>query len=251
MKIDIHIPFNDIIVKGRSDGFVAKEIEYYDQLIFLLKSLKLNWNKNILNYNVYVHFSRELNKGKQQKIESLGGKLIYDKKEYGRFFNKINAYKHKTDGDFSLILDTDTIILDTPEFDFNKEIYMRSNNNVFDEHNWLKWYKILKIDHSTPYHFNNGCVLIKNSCKEKLFKMYLSGDVNLLMNDLMKNHKTKHFSGQITQSILIKRFNWGFLPKDINVYPMGKTNFDGIKLLHYLGSNGFTKEVDELLKKIK
>ena len=52
-KIDICISFNDVIPPKRV-GFILNEgnkPSYYEQLLCLIKSIKLNWNKSLIDYS--------------------------------------------------------------------------------------------------------------------------------------------------------------------------------------------------------
>ena len=62
MKIDIAIPFNDLVPPEGMGMVQGQKPPYYNQLLYLIKSIELNWDKKILDYSLYAHHSRRKNK---------------------------------------------------------------------------------------------------------------------------------------------------------------------------------------------
>lgn len=260
VKIDISISFNDISIKGLSLGLVGKPISYYDQLIVLLKSIHLNWEKTVLDYSIYVYHSRPLDEKKKKELETLGATLMFIPEEYGNFLNRPCIYKSKTSGTHSLILDTDILVLKTPAFNFDKEIYFHPESHVdasgTEHYNsmlkpkiWEELYSKLKYDTLDKYkHINNGCILIKNESKHKVYSLLFSKTFQEINQSLLKINP--HFAGQIIYSLIFKSLNYGYFTNSINAFSLDLNDFTNIEILHYLGSKGYTEKVKKEISKI-
>ena len=72
MKIDIAMNFNDLIPPIGHSMAMWNKPPYYEQLLSLIKSIKLNWDKQVYDYSIYVYYSRDL---AREKIEEVRGKL--------------------------------------------------------------------------------------------------------------------------------------------------------------------------------
>jgi hypothetical protein len=247
MHIDIEINFNDIVPPEKI-GMVPKKKSYYDQLITLVKSIILNWNKEIHDYTIYVHHSRDLAEEKQKELESLGCIIVFNPSELQEYFNRENILSHKTNGDYTLILDTDMLVLNTPNLQSDHEIYAKpaGNNGTIKRIEWDGIYKQIGVTIEKNFipHFNGGCWFIKNECKQPFYDYYLE------YIDILRFFETRqrHFSMQYYYSLLVKKFDWGIIDSKINVYSYETLNAD---ILHYLGVRGYTKGVQNLISEIE
>lgn len=250
--IDIAISFNDII-PPKEVGFVNKSISYYDQLVALIVSIKLNWDPSVYDYNIYVHYSKDLNPDKKDYLELLGCNLIFSDAKVPYISNRSNVFNFNTNGDYTLILDTDTLIIKTPEFEFDKEIYVKPTpaNPIYS---WEPLYNRCNIPYNPnePHHFNNGCILVKNEVKSKIYDLLLSELYQNLLSDLKKNlipgTRVSHYAGQIAISLIYKNFNLGYFNSSINVFSNKPYNLNYVSILHYLGVNGYTNHVRQIIQ---
>lgn len=247
MHIDIEINFNDL-TPPKQVGMVSKPKSYYDQLLCLVKSIKLNWDKDIYDYSIYIHHSRELVDVKREELELLGCEVVFNPNETQEFFNRENILSHKTNGDYTLILDTDILLLNTPKLEFDHEIYAKpaGNPGSVNRQIWEGIYKKLGLVMETNFvpHFNGGVWFIKNECKSLMYEYYMKHLETLKFFET----NSRHFSVQYYYSLLVKMFDWGIIDSRINVYSYETTDAD---ILHYLGVNGFTRPVQNLINDIE
>jgi len=258
MKIDIAIGFNDVDVPRGIGLSPQNKPSYYYQLLCLIKSIKLNWNKNLYDYKIYAFHSRDLSAKKKEELISYGCDVVYTPNEVQPFINKENIYNHKTDGDYTLVLDSDMIVLNTPKLEFAKDIYAKkagNGNSILSEDEWMELLPRMELefDERGSYHFNGGCFLIRNSKKKEFYDNFLKYiDV---LRGLEKQNRV--MSVQIYYSMLINKLNWGFLDDGMNVFshPLLKnkayTADMKIDILHYLGTYGYNNEVKRLLSEVK
>lgn len=259
--IDISISFNDVIPP---DGicFVNKPISFYDQLLILIKSIILNWDKTKYDYTIYVHYSRFLSIERKDELEKIGCVLCFNSNEIQEYYNRENIYGFKTNGDYTLILDTDMIVINTPTLEFNYDMYMKPTDfNLLEEEEWGHLYELMNIKNirTQPedsiynyHHFNNGCIFINNKNKADIY--------NYMMSDSYLKHKlpiiveySRHYSPQIAYSLLLKKLNSGILNPRLNVFSKNINNDEDLKdvdILHYLGINGYNDIIISLIKKI-
>ena len=174
MKINIAIPFNDI-VPPRNIGMVpGKKPPYYQQLIYLIKSIKKNWDSNVLDYSIHVFHSRALSDEKKNQLESLGCEVIHDPYEFIPYLCRESVFKYEMDGEYTLLLDTDMVVLKTPVFEYEKDVYARKAGSQSVTNITESDILSLEVTMGSPsnkyIHFNGGCVLIRNSIKNEFHK---------------------------------------------------------------------------------
>ena len=251
VKIDIVIGFNDVKPPPNICFVPGSKPTYYKQLLYLLHSINKNWNKDIYDYQTYAFHSRHLSEDKKQKIESLGCKVVYEPKEMQPYINRAEIFNYETDGDYTLLFDSDMILLNTPNLDFEKDIYAKPTTpQTISSSHWE--YAVNKVgleyESGKNYHFNCGCILMNNDKKKQFYK-YLNDNSELL--DYLHG-VNRHFSIQILYSVLFHKFDVGHLDERTNVFSKvleGKEYHPDlpIDVLHYLGSGGFNSEVKKML----
>lgn len=266
MKIDIAIPFNDLVPPKNIGMVQSNKPPFYNQLLYLIKSIQLNWDKSTLDYSLYAHHSRKLDKKKQEKLESLGCTVVYNGSEIQPYLCRENIFNYETDGDQTLILDTDMIVLHTPTLENAQDIYVKvSDPNVLNQKQWIKVFNKMKIRWTKkwgrngrwlparPCHFNGGCMLIKNDKKKEFYDCFADSENLKVLRWLAK--KNRHMGIQVYYSLVILKFNWGVLNERVNAYSLNPNlahmliNND-IDILHYLGRRGMNDEVRKILSKI-
>lgn len=269
MKIDIAISFNDLN-PASGLGFTlrqGKKPSYFQQLVTLVKSIKLNWDKAKLDYEIYAHYSRTLSDEKKSYLEELGCNLVFNDEELlGPCINRMNVFTHKTDGDYTLILDTDIIVLETPTFSFEHDVTARSTLHIrWSERKWSPIYEIFDFKHqqqsmNCPWNgehiinnLNNGVLLFKNSQKQKFYDLVFS-EKGLNALPVFRRYN-KHMGFQFYFSFLItKFFDFGLFDETINVYTKDFAETPNAKLVHYLGRirtmGGFSKEIPQMFDDI-
>ena len=250
MKIDITVPFNDVVPPKQIGMVLDNKPPYYDQVIHLVNSINTNWDTSKHEYNIHLFHSRPLEQSKKERLESLGCKVVYDSSEIQPFLNRENIlkYDYQEESDYTMILDTDMLVLKTPELNLDKEIYARlsPNQGIISEQQWDSAHNSLGLGTHlrTKRHFNCGCILIKSSIRKKFYKETID---NLpLLRHLEKIHR--HFGIQIYNSLLFKKFDWDNLPSGMNVFPseMNVSSHQPVEILHYLGSKGLSPELRDL-----
>ena len=247
MKINICIPFNDLKPPSNIGMVVGKKPSYYDQLVYLIKSIKKNWDSSLLDYSIHAFHSRELQPSKKNELESLGCEVIHDSDELIPYLCRENIFKHDMDGDYTLVLDTDMLVLKTPTFEYERDIYVRKAGNT-EIGNISKLCDSMVPPPNGKLHFNAGCILAKNSVKNELYKRSYSN--RQILDALLR--KNRHLGMQIYISLLIQGLSWGFLDKGVNVFSHDLRSVDtkSVSILHYLGQHGYNEKVKKIIQTI-
>ena len=165
--------------------------------------------------------------------------LIFDDEEFLNN-NRITGFKNIGCGDFTLILDTDMLILNHPNFDFAKKIYAKKTG--IDQINFTLLSKICEeigVDPNKVESINNGCILISNDIKNNIYndiKKYKP----IVQNIIKDNNGSLHFDDQILMGILLQKNNGGYFNDKINHFTNHKKPIDenDIEIVHYLGTYG-------------
>jgi len=252
-KVDICIAFNDATPPDGIGMVARNKPSYYHQTVNLVKSIIVNWDKNKIDYDIYIFHSREVEEDKIKKLKNMNCFIIYDENETQPFLNKENIYKYKTDGDYTLVLDSDMIVLRTPKLCFEKDIYMMPEgvSPNLNENQWKILFEKMsaKYVESEPKHFNGGCIFINNLIKKdfyNLFEKYID-----VLGGLEKENR--HFSIQYYYSALLKCFDWGELSPRLNYFSRFlKNNKDpDADIVHYLGIHGYNEIVKNIVMDIE
>ena len=258
MNLDIMYSINE---STESVAVVKKHIGYVSQTAKSIASILENYNDKNINKNIYVTHSKPLKESSVSKLQSLGAKIIFDEEQIGPY-NRQNVYKHNMGGDYTLVLDSDTIFLKNPTLFFEKDVYVSpSGSSMISESAWKKAYDMMGLKYRTQtenyfnlyiegkdiysHGINNGCILIKNDIKKDVYDMMKDSQV-----EFEKSIKIKNFAGQIFISLLMKKFNWGYLDNKINYYPIPNfksINIDDIEILHYRGTR-YLNSFPEIIK---
>ena len=170
----------------------------------------------------------------------------------------------KIKGTHRLNVETDMLMLQNPDFDWNVDFQFnyagnhvfpkKEIENVIKKHNlkplsslynynlaghFANHYNIEKMDYRIiPPHVNNGAILIKEEVAISLYNNYIH-----VVNDLQNMMSDKHLAEQLLVGpiLLSHSDNWrpfkpgiNYLLKLFDVNKFGKNN---IQLLHYCGSN--------------
>lgn len=247
MKVNIAIAFNDVIPPKNIGMVPGGKPSYYNQLLCLVNSIKKSWDTSLIDYSIHVFHSRDLHSDKKSKLESLGCEVIHDKRETTEYLCRENVFDHELDGDYTLLLDTDMIVLKTPDLDFEKDIYVRTEPTPHQirGQDIEKVSSILGTKDKRNLHFNTGCVLIRNSMKSKFYELFKE---NIKCLEFLNNNN-RHMGIQSYLSLLIQCFDWGLFDKGVNVFSreLSSSDMSGVSILHYLGINGFTPTVDKII----
>ena len=259
MNVDIAISFNDVTPPKNIGMVLGSKPAYYEQLLFLLKSIKKNWDREIHDYKVRVYYSKNISREKIEKLQSLGCTTIYNPEEVQPLLCRENIFndKYEDEGDYTLVLDTDMIVLNTPTLHDKKDIYVKPSPNQLPKGMTREKWKIanekmgVTHDDKVIQHFNCGLILISNKVKKRFYDYYMC---HLETLKLLESYH-RHLSIQLYYSILIRKFNWGILDEKSNVFSSYLKNKKyspdlPIDILHYLGKSGFNEEVKKILKNL-
>lgn len=236
MKIDITITFNDIDKDYRTG--VVKSLSWSEQLIKLINSIKNNWNKSINDYDIYVLHSKPIKNEKLRLFLKSNTNLILDKEEV-LGTNRITAYNQKTDGDFTLVLDTDILILNHPKFSYECNFYAKkAGGPMISNKTWSIICKEIGVKENV-YAINNGCILVNNQIKNDIYND-LKKYKQIVKSIIEYNNDNSHFDDQVLMSVLLTKYNGSFFNENINYFTNNNKpiNENKIEILHYLGSNG-------------
>ena len=250
MKIDITVPFNDVVPPKQIGMVLDNKPPYYEQVIHLVNSINSNWDTTKHEYKIHLFHSRPLDDNKTDKLKSLGCNVVYDSSEIQPFLNRENIlkYDYENESDYTMILDTDMLVLSTPELNLDKDIYARlsPNQGIIPEAQWDFAHQALGLEgqKKDQRHFNCGCIILKSEIRKRLYDEAVN-NISLLRH-LEKVHR--HFGIQIYNSLLFKKFDWGHLPSGMNVFPteIHDTNHQPVEILHYLGSKGLGSEIKKI-----
>ena len=250
MKIDIAVPFNDIIPPQQIGMVLENKPPYYDQVVHLVNSINTNWDTSKHDYKIHLFHSRNLEETKKEKLESLGCNVVHNPSELQPLMTRENifSYNYSEKSDYTIILDTDMLVLNTPELNLDKDIYARlsPNQDILSEPQWDWAHKALGLSNEPQHerHFNCGCIIIKSELRKDFYKETIN---NLpVLRQLEKFHR--HFGIQFYNSLLFKKFDWGHLPAQMNVFPqeMDMSEHQPVEILHYLGRLGLRSELKEI-----
>lgn len=260
MKIDIAISFNDIIPPDGIGMVMGSKPPYFEQLLYLISSIHKNWNKNILDYSIRIYHSRPIHKSKIVKLIKLGCTVVYNPNEVQPYLSRENIFidEYENSGDYTMVIDTDMLVLNTPEIENKKDIYVKAspNQNVINQNQWrlIDDHFGLKYHSNNVHHFNCGLFIMRNTVKKYFYQLYVDKSNLKILNYLETINR--HLSIQIYYSSLIRLFDWGYLDKKMNVFSFFLEHMEynskmPIDILHYLGKNGCNNNVMEMIKSYK
>ena len=259
MLIDICVAFNEQISAHHS-GCVQKPISLYDQVCKLINSIKQNWDRDKMDYRIYVFYSRPLEHEHLLFLQGECDGIIYDCVDMFSETadqNRIHAFKYNMLGDYTLYLGSDTIVLKTPSLRFDKEVYGGVDNNQLmslKAHEWESLYEQLGLEFNVPspqpmqdnatgkpfvaQGINADCILIKNTIKHDFYNALKEQDG--LLYSYTKDRRALHFHMQINFSLAMKRFDYGYFPPGINYFRKKRgpiLDMSEVEILHYLGGS--------------
>lgn len=247
MKIDITITFNDIDFVQKNKGFINKSLNWSEQIVKLIDSIKINWDKSINDYDIYVLHSRPIKNEKLRSFLKSNTNLIFDEEEV-LGTNRITAYNQKTNGDF---LDTDILILNHPNFLYEHNFYAKkAGGSMISNKTWNIICEEIGVKEKV-YPINNGCILVNNQIKNNIYND-LKKYKPIVKSIIEYNNGNSHFDDQILMSVLLTKYNGSFFNENINYFTNNNKSIDEnkIEILHYLGSNGLKNPfVHKIIKK--
>jgi hypothetical protein len=255
MKIDVLVSFNDIKIDKNESfrGKTLKAIDCFTQLILLSKSIEDISKLDEHTYEIYAFHSKPLEEEKKKILESIGINVMFDPENFidDRTSNRITVFKHKTDGDYCLSLDTDTAFIKPPSFNFNKDIVMkRWNYHTISKQKYEDYYNICGVDPSNLPHlkYNNGVVLFKNDqgLKDHLYDKHYEFKSKLFVPELLEDGgRFRHFIVEIIMGIVYNTVeNRGNFDTSIN-----NGDFDKASIFHYYGKEKNIENINKLLYK--
>ena len=250
INLDIIVPFNDVTISKEGSAklgynqktYDGKDLSVVDQMTLMAETLKISYKDNI-NYKLYASHSADISKKTRTRLIKSGYTILEGKEHYipGRTSNKIYAYNNVTDGDYSLIVDSDLLFIKYDDVFTGKTLAAQLRNNmplwegdvppIFGDKSEIVWrYLYSKANIHPPKdpfseiagssHYNNGAILIKNSYKESFKKIILECRDIIMeeFDELNKFPKFRHFLAEIIMSLaLIKSGKCETLPSNFNV----------------------------------
>lgn len=133
--------FNDNIenFKGGSKSGIKSKISYFEQFLISFESIKSNWNTEKFTYEFYIIHTDDFSKENETILNSINVKTIKVKNPLGDTGLRCMTFKVKIDCDYRLVLDNDTIGLETPNFDFSKDILVSYGGGVYSHEIYKKF----------------------------------------------------------------------------------------------------------------
>lgn len=278
VDLDIIVPFNDVTILKEGSAklgynqktYNGEDLSLVDQMTLMAETLKQSY-KDKINYKLYASHSSDISKKSKERLVKAGYTILKGKEHYipGRTSNKIYAYNNITDGDYSLIVDSDLLFIKYDDVFTGKTLAAQLRNNmplwegavppIFGDKSEIVWrYLYAKANIPPPKdpfsniagssHYNNGAILIKNSYKESFKKIILEcRDVVMKEFDKLDEFpKFRFFISEVIMSLaIIKSGKCDILPSDFNVITPGlPTEPLSWSVVHYasLGNlNKFTR----------
>lgn len=132
-KIAIIYTFDDKIVNysGGSKSGIKKELSYFEQFLISYQSINENWNMDTFNYDFYIVHTDDFSEHNMNILNKLDVTLIKTNSLFGNVGKRIGAFSVDIECDFRLVLDNDTIALQTPDFDFSKDILVSYGGAIY------------------------------------------------------------------------------------------------------------------------
>ena len=255
INLDIIVPFNDVTISKEGSAklgynqktYDGKDLSVVDQMTLMAETLKLSY-KDKINYKLYASHSADISKKTRARLIKSGYIILEGKEHYipGRTSNKIYAYNNVTDGDYSLIVDSDLLFIKYDDVFTGKTLAAQLRNNmplwegdvppIFEDKSELVWKHLYAkaniplpemgdgYDFAGSCHYNNGAILIKNSYKESFKKIILEcRDIVMKeFDELDKFPKFRFFISEVIMSLaLIKSGKCDMLPSNFNVITPG------------------------------
>jgi len=255
INLDIIVPFNDVTISKEGSAklgynqktYDGKDLSVVDQMTLMAETLKLSY-KDKINYKLYASHSADISKKTRERLIKSGYIILEGKEHYipGRTSNKIYAYNNVTDGDYSLIVDSDLLFIKYDDVFTGKTLAAQLRNNmplwegdvppIFEDKSELVWKHLYAkaniplpemgdgYDFAGSCHYNNGAILIKNSYKESFKKTILEcRDIVMKeFDELDKFPKFRFFISEVIMSLaLIKSGKCDMLPSNFNVITPG------------------------------
>ena len=267
MNLDVIVTFNDVDnFRDASIGFNkktyrGKPLTLPEQIIVLCESFKKNYTGQ---FTFYALHSLDLQESVKQRMERHGIIVKHIECSFldGRINNRVTAYGDVGDGDYSLVLDADMILLKDIKIPTDANIYMMPEAfQLYSNDAWLMFHRDLKIDTRdkrdmlhNPFHFyhmtsnsranivsrafNNGATLIRNDVKSQVVEVQEQARDYLIGTDVYKsNPHSAHFIEQTMMGIVWEKLQGEYLPKGFNYYIPngGKITYNDVSLFHYIG----------------
>jgi len=251
INLDIIVPFNDVTISKEGSAklgynqktYDGKDLSVVDQMTLMAETLKQSY-KDKINYKLYASHSSNISKKSRARLVKAGYTILKGKEHYipGRTSNKIYAYNNITDGDYSLIVDSDLLFIKYDDVFTGKTLAAQLRKNIplwegdvppiFGDKSDIIWKHLYskaniplpemetEYDFAGSCHYNNGAILIKNSYKESFKKIILECRDIIMeeFDELNKFPKFRHFLAEIIMSLaLIKSGKCETLPSNFNV----------------------------------
>jgi hypothetical protein len=146
-NIAIIYNFNDNVVnfRGGSSGGVKSKISYFEQFLISYESINKNWNLTKFTYDFYVVHTNDFNKKNKSIIDSINVKTIKVQNPIGETGLRCMTFMVDIDCDFRLILDNDTIALQSPNFDFTKDILVSYGGGIYTKELYVKFCNFIGV----------------------------------------------------------------------------------------------------------
>lgn len=118
-KVAIIVCINDLITHRKNiHTNDVKSINFIEQFVMLYYSIKENWH---FNYEIYMFHSYPIREKYLNKLKTLDINIVQINEE--EYFIRPHSFCIPINCDFRLVLDTDMIAVNDPNFDFKYEAY--------------------------------------------------------------------------------------------------------------------------------
>lgn len=199
--------FNDIDGKfsGGSNSGIKKNISYFEQFLLSYDSIKENWNTQKFTYDFHVVHTKNFKNKNQKVLDNLKDVKLYlvDEPFQGTGLRCL-AFDIDIDCDYRLVLDNDTLAIETPNFDFTKDALVSYGGSVYNENRYRLFCEELgiKVPKETPlcdvgyleWNTSEYEVYYKQNPGHRLFPALNAGAL-LLKNKLCKEFGQKLLNG--------------------------------------------------------
>lgn len=199
--------FNDVIgaFEGGSNTGIKEEISYFEQFLLSYDTIKQNWNTEKFTFDFHIVHTKDFETKNQKVIDSLDDVKMYLVREpFDGTGLRCLAFDIDIECDYRLVLDNDTIAIQTPNFDFTKDALVSYGGSVYNQTNYERFCKHLgiKVPRQIPFcdvgylEWNTAEyeIYYRKNINRNLFPALNAGAL-LLKNELCKEFSQKLLDG--------------------------------------------------------
>lgn len=197
--------FNDIdgLFEGGSNTGVKKDISYFEQFLLSYDSIKEKWNTEKFTYDFHIVHTKNFKDKSQKVLDNLKDVKLYLVDEpFGGTGLRCLTFDIDIECDYRLVLDNDTLAIQTPNFDFTKDALVSYGGSVYNQVNYNRLCDYIGIKTPKEKPFCDVGYLEWNTAEYEVYYTKKRGEERLFpaLNAgtlLLKNELCKEFSKKL------------------------------------------------------